>query len=350
MAIDNYLINGGFEIAQRIIPGQLTTIASDQMGADRWRVSVETAGVQYTRQDNIGTATPGLAARFNGFYGKITAAGKLATVQPVESLMTASLTGQTVIFQVTMKTSVARTMRLGILELSSAGTADAIPYPYVSAWNGATVDPTWAANLALRAPNAAIGGTIRGNAVDCPVTTAYQTFTGVFTLGATTKNVLPIVFSDTQFAGADTLQISQCVLQSGAAQVPWVEPPIQQTIAACERFYEKSYDIDTPPGTSGVVGFLLFSGWSSIPVNNYYGYIPYRTRKRNGVTAGNVILYSFHGVSYTASQAGGTDLASGSAYPGYGSEVGCSVYNNSGVAITPAAGGFWVSYTSQGEI
>jgi hypothetical protein len=134
--LNNFLLNGGFDFAQRQTPGTATAIATDKYGPDRWRASSQSASLQYRRIDNSGSPATGTTARFYGTWTQITNSGKFLICQPLEGSVTAPLRSRTIVFQVKLKASSAKTIRLAILQLSTSGTIDAIPATLVTTWGG----------------------------------------------------------------------------------------------------------------------------------------------------------------------------------------------------------------------
>jgi hypothetical protein len=154
-------------------------------------------------------------------------------------------------------------------------------------------------------------GTVTGNALTCSVTTAWQLFSASFTLGANTKNIAPIIFTDSQFSANDTLSIAQAGLHYGSSLRDWIEgDPIEEYLR-CARFYEKSYDLDVAPATGSVAGFE-FSPMTALVANNgRFGATKFRAVKRS--SSPTVTVYSYtSGTVGAASNAGGTDQAANS--------------------------------------
>lgn len=230
----NYLINGGLDFAQRQTPGTLTTIATDTYGPDRFRISRENADVQYQRNDATGET--GLTSKYYGTLKKITNAGKMHSVQIIEGINSVPLRGKTVIFQIKLKASSSKTIRLGILELQNAGVIDTIPATFVSAWGANGVDPTLGANLAI----------ITG-AQSKSVTTSWQSFSVSVTIPSNSKNVVCAFWTDSQFAANDTLSFAEVALTVGSSVQAWKPRLYTQELHLCQRFYCKTFDIDTAP-------------------------------------------------------------------------------------------------------
>ena len=221
----NFLINGGFDFAQRQTPGTFTTIATDKYSADRWRTSSQSASFQYARGD--ATAQAGLNSQFYGSFQQITNAGKFAVYQIVESSNCMPLRGQQVTFSIKMKASSAKTIRMAVMELQNAGTIDTIPTTFVAGavYGASTVDPTWGANLAV----------VTG-AQSKSATTSWQQFSVTVTLPTNSKNFICALWSDSQFSAADVLYVAEAGLYVGASAPVWQPRPIGQELALCQRY------------------------------------------------------------------------------------------------------------------
>lgn len=235
----NQLINGGFDFAQRQAPGSLTTIADGGYSADRWKITRENAELQYIRQDGSGDA--GLVSPYYGQFKKITNAGKFLICQPLEYVDTLKFRGREINFQIQMKASAASTIKIAIVELQAAGTADTLP-TLVSSWNADSSDPTLGANLvAISTP------------VACSVTTAWQTFQFTGTFPSNSKNIMVMVWTNADFAANDTLSLAEAGLYFGTTLRSWTPRFTAETLRLCQRYYQKSYDPDTGPGTATFV-------------------------------------------------------------------------------------------------
>lgn len=271
----NLLINGGFTFAQRQAPGTLTTLTpgttNRAYSADRWAVGNGANDIQYQRIDTVAAVEAGLSARFYGKLKKITAVGKIGISQVVEAATCFPLRGRTVRFSCKMKYSVAASMsvRLGMIVNQSAGTVDAPTAALYNAWNGSGVDPTLGANLAYVAPSTTSGegGTINGNAYDIVLTSAWVKYSGVFLIPAGTQNVIPSVWTNTTRAVNDELNISECSLTDGYELQDWSAPAVSDELIRCQRFYAKTFAVDTAPATNVGVNtgeFKFMSGLAGI--------------------------------------------------------------------------------------
>lgn len=234
----NVLINGGFDFAQRQAPGTLTAITTDKYSADRWRISRETASLQYARIDTNGALETGLTGRYYGQFKQITSAGKFAIYQPVEAINTFPLASRVVSFQCKLKASSSKTIRLGLVQLNSSGTVDTINATVVPTWGSNSTDPTLATNHARLTPSAAVSnGSVSGSGISCSVTTSWQQFGGVFTMPSNAKNIIPMLWTDSQFSANDSLYVAEAGLYDGSAVRAWLPRPMQVESSLCQRFF-----------------------------------------------------------------------------------------------------------------
>ena len=85
-------------------------------------------------------------------------------------------------------------------------------------------------------------------------------------------------------AGA-TFQIGPCKLEVGSTATPMLRQSFQQELSRCQRYYEKSYDPGTVPGTAsvqtGVSLFLLYGAAGAATVGTT---IPFSVTKRASPT------------------------------------------------------------------
>jgi len=219
----NNVINGGFDFAERQTPGTDTTITDEKYSADRWRCTRENADLQYSRQD--ASSESGLTSRYYGKFTKITNAGKFAIYQPLEFRDSIPLRGRDVIFQVQMRASSAKTIKIAIIELEAAGTADTLPAAFVSAWNVDSTDPTLGSNLA-----------VVDSVQSCNVTTSWQNFSVTGTIPSDSKNLILAIWSDADFSAADWLGLAEAGLYRGSTTQTWAPRTESEELNLC-RFY-----------------------------------------------------------------------------------------------------------------
>lgn len=290
---NNLLINGGFDLAQRLIsPGTLTTIADQGFGADRWRQARETADLQY--QWNDATGQSGLASRSYGTYKKITTAGKFFVSQIVEGLNSVPLRGRTVTFQLKMKASAVKTIRMGIFELQNAGTMDAPPAPLVTAWGAAGVDPTMGTNIAI-----VVGAQSK------VVTAVWQNFNVTVVVPSNSKNLLCAFWTNNQFAALDGLDVAEAGLYAANAAQTWLPRLYENECREAERFYQVPFDMSA--------GYRTAAYTVRASTNILSVHVPLRTRMRAAPVVGtNVSGWNASGIP-TGSEAAAYDFTTAGA-------------------------------------
>lgn len=250
---NNFLNNAGFTFAQRQAPGTLTTYNSTDRvyGTDRWATGNENASIQYQRIDSIGAVETGLLSRYYGKFKKITAAGKIYVTQAIESVNMACLRGLSVRFSAKMRYTIAASMtvRMSVIALGSGGTVDVITAPFQSAYGANGVDPTWGTNLTAIAPtaNSAETGSISGNGLTCVLSAAWQRFSAVFAIPSTAKNIVVVIWSDNQLGINDELNVTETQLTRGTDIVDFIRTPVEQDLAACQRYYCKTFQLEIAP-------------------------------------------------------------------------------------------------------
>lgn len=218
----NHIMNGGFWLAQRQTPGTLTAITNHKYSADRWLIERENADLQYARKD--GSSETGLLSPYYGQYKKVTNSGKFLICQPLEFVDTLKFRGKTVNFQLQMKASSAKIVKIAVMELQSGGTADSIP-TIVSSWNADATDPTFGTNLAVIATPAS-----------CSVTTAWQAYQFTATFPSTSKNLIVAMWTDADFADGDILSLAEAGLFFGDTLRSWTPLHVVSERYRCLRY------------------------------------------------------------------------------------------------------------------
>ncbi len=259
----NWLRNSGMWFAQRQSPGTLTTYnsaAARAITADGWGVTNENASVQYQRTDTATAPETGLSGRYYGTFTKITNTGKVVISQVIEGTDTGALRGSTVRLQLWMKSVSSNfTVRIALAYLTTGTPDSGMPASFITAFGANGTDPTLGTNLAYITPKAGIvadGGTIDGNGVDCAiVTTDWTRFGAVFDVPSTARNLVVIVFSDSQMTAAQGIAMSQVSITAGQAVQEWSPMAYPEELARVQRFYAKSFNIDTLPAqNAGLAG------------------------------------------------------------------------------------------------
>lgn len=263
----NYLINGGFDVNQRITTA-LTTLSATNGGApsatarvatiDRWMMTCQTVSAPQAQWvDTITAPESGLLSRYYMRYKQITGAGKQMISQTLTGVDTGQLRGRTVRLQCKLKYSVgsSKVLKLGIVQNNSASTADTIAASFVPTWNGNGADPTMGTNLAFITPlSTGLDNTsVVGNGLVCNVTTNWQRFSGLFQIPTDCRNISIVIWTDAQMSINDDNLIAECGLFCGPEILDWSTLPHPLLITDCQRFFYKSFPYATVPATNAGV-------------------------------------------------------------------------------------------------
>ena len=285
----NKCANGDFGFAQRQVPTTLTNIGAALAGGRQYsfdRFFISNSGGSAIPQTQQVTNVAGAEAGLNSAqYLKIKNTGATSKIflgQVLEVGDCTHLNGSKVRVQMKMKYSVAASMvvRLGLVYMTSAGTADTIlasAAGFISAVNGTGVDPTLtaAANLAYATPLITEStGTIVGNGVDCTLTNGWVRYSATFTVPATAKNLIPCVWTNAAIAINDELNVAEFGLYAGEEVRDWHPLMDGVELSACQRFYQKSFPLLIAPaaavavatGGTGRAGIIGKAGATALAV------------------------------------------------------------------------------------
>jgi hypothetical protein len=227
----NYLINGGFAIAQRG-----TTFASganddDAYTLDRWYILSDTNDVIDVTQDTTTVPTNG---QFAIALDVETTNKKFGIATIIESKDVIGLVGNTVTFS--FKAKVSSTTKLDNVKaaiVAWSGNADAVTSDIISAWGAENTNPTLIANAIFE-----------NSPANLNLTTSYATYSVSAAVDtAFTKNLILFVWSDvTDTTAGDFLYIAESKLELGssATAFQYAGGTIQGELAACQRYYFKN--------------------------------------------------------------------------------------------------------------
>ena len=341
-AVQKLTVNGGFDFFQAGTPaGTAYTFAGPNLQ--------DTYTFDQKRCNNFTGLSGWTLSRQSGGpnsanYGKFlqgTRADKLLVYEPIEANVSQGLSNGAVdvAFQVQfrMPAGTAVIVNLGILKWT--GTADTLPSAGVmSAWSStATTDPTFATNY-----------TMLGK-VSLLATTSWQQLSTAIAVPAGVKNLVPIVWLDAETNSAGELDLAEWMLSAALCAMPWVPGDPQQELARCQRFFEKSYLVDTALGAASNPGFFFsYTGVGTVANGATFGHGTCRVTKRAAPT---ITIYSYtSGTASAVSNALGTDVAANS---GISSNVGVNMFevtNSSGGIITPGNNGFIWHFASDARL
>lgn len=109
----------------------------------------------------------------------------------------------------------------------------------------------------------------------------------------------------------------------------------QGELAACQRYYEKSYPQASAPGSVTNAG-IVTSTVTSATNGGLWTFVPFKVTKRGTPT---ITIYGYNGGSgKVSSESTGNDQAANSGAAKVIGEYGFTAYNNSGGTVSPAGG------------
>jgi len=147
-----------------------------------------------------------------------------------------------------------------------------------------------------------------------------------------------------QNSTSNYIQFTGLQLEAGSVATEFERRPYGMELALCQRYYEKSYDYATAPGTATFLGAEWFYNLSSANMTQTGGKVTYKVPKR--ITTATFTPYSPNtgtsGKFYTNS--------SGDVSPNYGNaggETGIACY---GAFTATINGQTWLHWTSSAEL
>ena len=245
----NAIINGDFRINQRAFTSSTT---SSLYGFDRWLVThVGGTCTQSAQTFTVGSpaATGYESANYLQFVtASQSAASDFAKVrQFVEDVRTFANSTVTVSFWAKATSGTPKVA----LELNQGFGTGGSPSAEVNVYGGqVTLSTSWARYSVTVAVPSISGKTIG--------TTANTSSLGIdfWTSSGSTYNAR----SGSLGIQNNTFHFWGVQVERGSVATPFEQRPIQQELALCQRYYEKSYSINTAPGTNTTAGQLINYG------------------------------------------------------------------------------------------
>jgi hypothetical protein len=281
----NYLINGGFAVAQRGTSFTSGANNDDAYTLDRWYILSDGNDAIDVTQDTTTVPTNG---EFAIALDVETVNKKFGIATIIENKDVIGLVGNTVTFS--FKAKVSATTKLDNVKaaiVAWSGTADTVTSDIISAWGAEGTNPTLIANA-----------TYENTPANLNLTTSYATYSITAAVDtASTQNLILFIWSDvTDTTLGDFLYIAESKLEVGSTATAFVYSggTFQGELAACQRYYQAPST--TPSGT------MIYTGTSSggFSANAYNNYVfPVQMRVTPTVTfyahdgaAGQVSLYN----------------------------------------------------------
>jgi hypothetical protein len=228
----NYLINGGFAVAQRGASFTSTDGGNndDAYTLDRWYILSDGNDAIDVTQDTTTVPTNG---EFAIALDVETVNKKFGIATIIENKDVIGLVGNTVTFS--FKAKVSATTKLDNVKaaiIAWSGTADSVTSDIISAWGVEGTNPTLIANA-----------TYENTPANLNLTTSYATYSVSATVDtASTQNLILFIWSDvTDTTAGDFLYIAESKLEVGSSPTAFVYAggTFQGELAACQRYYQE---------------------------------------------------------------------------------------------------------------
>jgi hypothetical protein len=224
----NYLINGGFAVAQRGTSFTSGANDDDAYTLDRWYILSDTNDVVDVTQETTTVPTNG---EFAIALDVETTNKKFGIATIIENKDVIGLVGNTVTFS--FKAKVSATTKLDNVKaaiVAWSGTADTVTSDIISAWGAEDTNPTLIANA-----------TYENTPANLNLTTSYATYSITAAVDtASTQNLILFIWSDvTDTTAGDFLYIAESKLELGstATAFEYAGGTFQGELAACQRYY-----------------------------------------------------------------------------------------------------------------
>ncbi len=236
----NVLINPDGRIDQRHAGAAATTADDTYGGPDRWYSLTQTASITVQRQTNGEDGMP--------FFQRLTqaqaTAQRMGRATILESADSRQVRGAQLTLSGRIRCSVSQAIRYAILEWT--GTADTVTSDVVANWASST----------YTAGNFFLGSNLAVTAVGT-ITPAANTWTDLTALtgscGSSVNNLIVMIWTEGAAAQNVTLDF-RLKLEQSASATAYEQRHLAAESTLCERFYQKSYDIDTAPGATFTAG------------------------------------------------------------------------------------------------
>jgi hypothetical protein len=258
----NYLINGGFAVAQRGTSFTSTGSANndDSYTLDRWYILSDGNDIIDVTQETTTVPTNG---EFAIALDVETVNKKFGIATIIENKDVIGLVGNTVNFS--FKAKVSATTKLDNVKaaiVAWSGTADTVTSDIISAWGAEGTNPTLIANA-----------TYENTPVNLNLTTSYATYSVSAAVDtASTQNLILFIWSDvTDTTLGDFLYIAEAKLGLGSTATAFIYAggTFQGELAACQRYYYRNFPAvtDIPLGQGSANGTRYILGVIALPVS-----------------------------------------------------------------------------------
>jgi len=248
----NRLINPLFAINQR----QVTAPGDDTYVMDCWYVLTQSNPITVAQQalQEDGQTTNIRLTQSNA------SAQRLGLAQIIESTESQLLRGRSVVLSARIRSSSAQAIRFAILE--NTATPDTVTSDVVSSWTSTNYT---ASNFFI----AGLTVTAVGSLTPAAATWTSISLTG--TVSAAADNLIVLFWTEGTFAQNETLDIGVTQLEPGTVATVFDWRPLTQERPLCFRYYQKTYEEGTAPGTATNNGNLVIRRAIASETTTFYG-------------------------------------------------------------------------------
>lgn len=233
----NYLINPSGMINQ-IGAGSQTDVTYD---FDQWLSLTQTAAITASQQTDVENGTPFMMRSLQAQA----VAQRFGRIQWLEKPFCRDLRGQPVTLSARVQMSASTTLRYAIIEWT--GTADTITKDIVNDWTSAIFT---AGNFFTSISTTVVAtGSI---ALTANTLADIAALTGA--VSSSMNNLAVFFWTDSTQVQNVTLDIGKVKLEKGASPTAFVADPFSQQLRECKRWWRKSYDYATAPGSAVNLG------------------------------------------------------------------------------------------------
>ncbi len=280
--LSNLVVNADFQVWQ--FGATISTPADNAYFADQWKVLSDGAGV--VSAFRVGNAFPP-DGRGAAFLSTQTANTKFGAWTVIENQKTRAIAGKKASLSIAVKGSGDLTgLRLIVAQWTGLGDIITTSDP-IAAWNGATTSPGFGTNWAA----------IAGADVTITASTDWQTFKieDIDIPASATNLAVLICTNDASYAGggASGVYLSAVQLVESDVAVRFRSRSLSEEIRECERFYAKTFDVETAPAqNAGLEGAISINGQDEGAGQGsaaYYWRFPTRMVKAPTITTYNPI-------------------------------------------------------------
>lgn len=275
----NLLRNPGFALCQRGAPAGFA-VSSGTYGPDGWYVLTQTAAITYARSSSTAFHSP-----YDGVFTQSQlAAQRCGALQVIGYDRTYAMRGEKIRFDFMAAAAPNMTIRYAIIEWT--GTADSVTKTIVNDWT--STNYTAGNFFTSTTKNILATGSlpITGTGALCSIRA---------TVGASANNLIVFFWSSATMAQFELFVVSDAWLVPDTLSAPFMSRPMADEIVLCQRYYQKSYDLDTAPGAANNnVGIRSLNLQATEASNVIAWTLPFHGRMR---VAPTVTTYDYAGNS-----------------------------------------------------